>query len=110
MPHPPSRAAPGGEAAIASLPCTVLLDGTLERFAGEIGTVGRQEDQLGIGCLPKEKVAQTHFAAGAYEEIGVRNSGGVETGRDRRLANQCGIELPCLSFRGDAADRADDLV
>ena len=47
--------------------------------AAEIGPQSFGDVQLGIGDLPQQEIADTHFARGSDEEVKIRESGGVES-------------------------------
>ena len=55
---------------------------------GEVGPAERHEDELGVGELPEQEVADPLLAAGADQQIGVGDAGRA---RDAR-ANSCLVD------------------
>src|SRR5437870_7839306 len=60
-----------GNASIAALAPAELRDGRLEVGAGEVGPHPLAEDDLRIGDLPEQAIAQPPFAAAADEQVHV---------------------------------------
>src|SRR6516165_11217006 len=77
-----SRSGPRYQSAEPALAAPVFGDRGLEGRAVEIGPVGRNEDELAVGGLPQQKIRQALLAAGADNEIGVGQVGGVEMSAD----------------------------
>src|SRR5207302_3383123 len=74
------------------------------RFA-EIRPERRGAVKLGIGRLPEQEVAQTHFAGGADDQVRVGQAAGIEMRRQPRL-----VELRQIgALAGELADSVDDL-
>src|SRR5712692_6931206 len=57
------------DAAEASLASAKLCNRQVKILGAEFRPHARSEDQLGVGALPKEKIAESLFAAGADEQI-----------------------------------------
>src|SRR5690606_39660899 len=89
--HPP-------EAAVAVL---VVADGGVEGLAAEVGPEGLRDVELGVGDLPEEEVRDAHLAAGADEEVGVGEAGGVEGGGDVGLGDGVGVEAAVAGGGGE---------
>src|SRR5579871_1110880 len=56
---------------VAALARGIFGDCPFEIALAEIGPQGRGEDQLGIGALPQQKIADALFAAGPDQQVGV---------------------------------------
>src|SRR3954471_19737829 len=65
-------------AAIAPCPSEIFLDGAVEIVGIEIGPLPLEEDELGIGALPEQEVADALFTAGADQQIGIRHVRGQQ--------------------------------
>ena len=59
-----------------------------EMVAREVRPVAGQEDQFAVGRLPEQEVRQAHLAAGADDEIRVRNVARVQCGRESLLRDR----------------------
>ena len=55
----------------AALTCRVSLKGFTQGLTAEVGPVDRGEEELSIGGLPKQVVADTLLAPRADQEIGI---------------------------------------
>src|SRR5690606_14787395 len=49
-----------------------------QMVGGELGPVARHEHQFAVGCLPGQEIRHPQFAAGAYHQVGIGNSGCIE--------------------------------
>ena len=93
----------------ASMPLIILLDSGVELGFSEIGPKRRRDDQLGVGDLPEQKVANAHLAAGADQQIRVGNITRVKVLRNNLLGDFGGVELSGFDLLGDAPHGIDDL-
>src|ERR1700746_4025085 len=73
------------EAAVAALAFLKIEQGLVKLGAAEIGPKSFGDINFGIGYLPQEEIADAHFAAGANQQVGIRQSGGVEMLRNHLL-------------------------
>src|SRR6266404_3760136 len=65
--------------------------------------------QLRIRNLPKQEVADAHFAAGPDQQIGVRQVMGIEVLRKNLLVDVGGIEFARFHLLRQAANGVDNL-
>ena len=56
----------------------VLLQRGIELGLAKVRPEGRGDDQFRIGDLPEQKIAHAHLAAGANQQVGIREPGGVK--------------------------------
>ena len=82
---------------VATLALLVVVDSLVEVFVAKVGPQQVGEIELGIGCLPEQEVADTQFAAGTDEEVGV----GIVAGGE--VATQC-LLVDIALFQSLAAD------
>src|SRR5450755_293029 len=66
------------DAAVTALAFLVFDEGFEEAGAIEIGPERFGDEHFGVGDLPKKEIADAHFSAGTYQEIGIGQSVGVE--------------------------------
>src|SRR5579862_7187681 len=66
------------DAAVAAIALLEFDEGLEEPGAIEIRPQGIGDENLRVGNLPEQEVADAHFAAGADEQIGVGEAGSVE--------------------------------
>src|SRR6266540_4234527 len=90
---------PAAEAAPAA---GVVVESGAELVLAEIGPERVDEDQLGIGELPQEKVRNPQLAGGTDQEVGVRHLGRIEISRERLLVH-------LFAARDGAVGRVHDL-
>src|SRR5262245_3114735 len=57
-------------------PALELRDRAVEIGRPEVGPEGGRDQELRVGDLPQEEVRDSHLAAGANQEIGIRDVGG----------------------------------
>src|SRR4051812_3279701 len=79
----------------------IVLEHFAERSLVEIRPVRFDEHQLGIRTLPKQEVGKTLLAAGADDDVRIRDSGRVERPPDRLFGDVLGLEATCRDERGD---------
>src|SRR5580704_16142455 len=72
----------GVYAAVAAFAFLEVEDGFEETGAIEIGPEGFGDENFGVGDLPEKEIADANFSAGADEEIGIGQIGGVEMACD----------------------------
>ena len=70
----------------------------------------RHEHELGIGGLPHREVRETVFAAGANDEVRIRDAGGVETRGQHLLVDVGRIEIARLHPLGKRLAGAHQFV
>src|SRR5207249_5000116 len=100
----------GGGAAEAAL--ALLEEGErLEVVAlAEVGPQGVGHVHLGVRELPEEEVAEAHLAAGADQEIGIRDAARAEVLGERAGGDPVGVELAAPDAPGAGARGARDLL
>ena len=62
----------------AALTCCVSLKGFTQGLSAEVGPVDRGEEELSIGSLPQQVVADTLLAPRTDQEVGVREGSRVK--------------------------------
>ncbi|CAN0652880.1 protein of unknown function [Nitratireductor aquimarinus] len=72
--------------------------------------MARQEDEFRIGCLPQKEIRQALLAACADDEIGIGNTGGIETGSETIDIDVVGGDLSRLHIGKERFGGAHDLV
>ena len=73
-----------------------FLDRLFQIRAIEVRPQPVGEDELGIGALPEQEIAQAKLAAGADQKIGVGNVGGQKLAVERGLVEATEFALTCL--------------
>src|SRR5215471_5350202 len=63
---------------VSTVAAVIFADGIFEIALGKIRPQAIEKNQLGIGQLPEQEIADALFAAGADDEIGIGNPGGEE--------------------------------
>ncbi len=97
----------GVYAAVAALALLEVDEGLEETGAIEIGPQDFRDEDFGVGDLPEEEIADTHFAAGANEEIGIRQIRRVEMARDFIFGDQFPVAV-AVAFGEDGVHGVDD--
>jgi len=72
------------------LPLLKRADGFVQVRAAEIRPEHRREPEFGIRGLPEEEVAEAHFAAGANQQVRLRQISRVEVPGDRFRSDRLG--------------------
>src|SRR5437588_869662 len=85
------------------MPLRIFFQGGEELRLAKIGPESLRDHQFGVGNLPKEKIAQTHFAAGADEHVRVRPFARVKMVGHDLLSDFGRLELALLHLGGDVA-------
>lgn len=80
----------GSNPSESSVATSVFFQSGKKLGSVEIWPEGGGNDEFGVGDLPKQVVAEAHFAAGSDKEVGVRNVSGVEMPGDHWLVNLFG--------------------
>ena len=91
----------GAEAAVAAI---VFFEGGEELGFAKIGPEGLSDDEFGVRDLPKEEVADAHFAAGANHEIRIGNVMGVKVLGENLFGDVSGVKLAGFDFCSNAAN------
>ena len=71
------------QSAESPVPCGVFFQRLEIQVAVEVRPVFRNEHQLRIGCLPEKEIRQPLLAAGADDQVGIGNAGGIQARIDR---------------------------
>src|SRR5579885_621501 len=79
---------------VAALAAAVVGDRLFEVAAPEIRPQRLGEDELGIGALPQQEIADALLAAGADQQVRVGQIGGEQVAGDRRLVDLLRGDLP----------------
>ena len=66
------------EAAVAAFALLEIDQRFEQARAGEIGPESFGDVDFGVGDLPEQEIADAHFAAGANQQVGIGQAGGVE--------------------------------
>src|SRR5438874_2883421 len=82
---------------VAALAATIIGDRLLKIGTAEIGPQRLGKDELGIGALPQQEIADALFAAGADQKVGSGQIGGEQMRRNQLLVD--GIERQSARFR-----------
>src|SRR5690606_20422056 len=98
-----------GARTVATVAAAEFADGMLEVVLREIRPQPVDEEQLGIGRLPEQEVADALLAAGADQQIRVRNAFGEQMAPDQVLVDVLHPELAGLHLGGDPARRPGNL-
>ena len=69
----------------AALTCRVSLEGFTQGLTAEVGPVDRGEEELSIGGLPEQVVADTLLAPRTDQEVGIGEGSRVKVSRDSLL-------------------------
>src|SRR5262249_50954685 len=104
------RAVRSGGGTVSTVAAVIFADGIFEIALGEIRPQAIEKDQLGIGQLPEQEIADALFAAGADNEIGIGNPDSEELLAERGLVDVLGGEFAGLYGRGQATGRQRDLA
>src|SRR5919109_567547 len=95
------------EAPVAAL---VIGDGAIEVGGTEVGPERRRHPELGIGDLPQEEVGNTHLAAGANQQIGIRHAVRVQRAAHVGLGHRIRRQLAGLHATREHAIGVEQLV
>src|SRR5438270_47151 len=98
------------DAAIATFAAAELGNRLLEMLLAEVGPQGVDEDQLGVGALPQQEIADALLAAGADQQIRVGHAGGQQLALEARLVDALGRQFAGGDAPRQAAGGAQDLV
>src|SRR6185369_13117670 len=107
MSRPPIRRGAAAEPPLASI---VLADRSGKMGLGKIGPERVDENELGVGRLPDQEVAQALLTAGADQQVRVGQAGGREVRCENFLVDLVGAELAGGGIGGDAAGGIDDFI
>src|ERR1700757_774415 len=102
-------AAPSARGGIAPVAAMISPDGGPEARPLEAGPQAIEKDQLRIGALPEQEVADALLAAGADQEIGVGDVAGQQMPGEHRLVDRRRLKAPPPRLLRDAPRRAGDL-
>ena len=76
--NPLAAFARGAETAVAAFAFLKINQGFEKFRAGKIRPESFGDVNFGVGDLPEQKIADAHFAAGADEQVGIGEAGGIE--------------------------------
>src|SRR5690625_1793727 len=99
-----------GKGAKSTVPTSELGNGSLQILALEVGPEPIAEDQLRVGQLPEQEVADPHLSAGADEQVRIRQAGGFQPAGERRLIDAGGVEFASRGLLGQPPGARDDLL
>src|SRR5437764_7860472 len=94
---------------VAALASAIIGDRLFQIGAPEIRPQRLGKDELGIGALPQQEVADALLAAGADQEIRVREIHGQQMRGDQLLVDSVEGQRPGSRFGRDGAHRSGDL-
>lgn len=80
------------------------LDGFEQIGFVEVGPISIAEIKLSVGALPEQVIAQTHFASGANQQIGIGHERSGKTTRYELFGNLFGFDTSGCDFGCDALD------
>src|SRR5438067_1021272 len=92
----------------AAMAAGVFFEGFEELRFAEIRPEGLGHDQFGVGNLPKQKIADSHLAAGSDEQVRIGHVLGVKVLGDDFLVDFGGIEFALPNLIGNPADGLDN--
>src|SRR6185437_4162317 len=95
--------------AVATFAAVIVAQRLLEIGLAEVGPQRLREDELGIGGLPQQEIADALLAAGADDEVGIGHVGGQQVAGEQALIDGFGREPARLHRLGDRARGAGDL-
>src|SRR5215471_1953053 len=98
------------QAAEPALAAAVFGERLLEHGAVEVGPMRGDEDELAIGSLPQQEVGEPLLAAGADDEIGIRQIGRVEKESELLGCDLLEPEAPGAHFGGEPPCRPRNLL
>src|SRR5215475_13260217 len=104
-----AREAASAGGAIPAVAAMKLTDGKFEVVAGEVGPEAIEENQLRIGALPEQEVADALFSAGADQQVRIGHAAGHEEAREQLLVDRSRIDQPRFRIFRDPARGAGDL-
>src|SRR3569623_1577739 len=90
---------------IAAISAGIVLEHLAERRFVEIRPVLLDEDEFGIGALPKQEVRDPLLAAGADDDVRIGHARGVERAPDGVFGDVFGLQPAGTDQRSDAANR-----
>src|SRR5690606_5107687 len=88
---------------IAAIARAVFGQRAGQGLLGEIGPIVVDEDELRIGRLPQQEIAEALFAARPDDDVRIRNVRGLEMGGEELLIDGHGLDLARLHLLGDLA-------
>src|SRR6185295_10980711 len=108
---PSAFTSPRGSARSAKAAASALevIDRLIEMLAPEIGPEGVRDPELRVRELPEQEIRDAEFAAGADQEIRIRQPVRVEHPREELLVDGGGRHPVPARLLDDAAHRVHDL-
>ncbi len=91
------------QAAELALALRKPLERVEQLLAAEIGPQRVDEQKLGIGGLPEQEIAEAVLAAGADQEVRLRQAAGEQAGSEKLRRDGLGIEAAFLGGAGQLA-------
>src|SRR5665213_322972 len=98
------------ETAEAPLALPIFQDSSFERRPVEVRPIHRHEHQLTVSRLPQQKIRQPLLAAGADDQIGIGDIGGVQIAADGLGADLIRLEAALRYFLRHTSGGAGDLL
>src|SRR5438093_815944 len=92
------------------LPAPVLLERLEELLFAKVRPKRRRHHKFRVGNLPKQKIADPHFAAGADQQIRVGIMARVEVLGNCFLVDFRRFDFSAPDLAGDVADRLDKFI
>src|SRR6202000_456992 len=89
-----SRGASRREPAETALARPIFGNRALKRGTVEVRPIDRNEHKLAVSRLPKQEVRDALFAAGADQQIGIRNIRSVQTRGEKISRDRFRLEFP----------------
>src|SRR5205823_13645296 len=68
----------------------------------------RRDEQLGVRNLPEQEIADAHLAAGAYQQVRIREASSVKVLGEYLFGDVGGIHFARFDLLGEAADSLDN--
>ena len=97
-------------AAEPAIPPLIVDDRSVHILPGKIRPQRIAEIEFAVGTLPQHEIAQPYLAAGADDQLRVRNAGRVQIGGKQCFVQVLRLPLPFRTLRRKPADSPEDLI
>src|ERR1700734_3127985 len=84
------------DAAVAAFAFLKLDESFEQTGAAEVRPQRFRDENLGVGNLPEEKIADAHFAAGANQQVGIGQAVCIHVTRETFFGNWCAASVAVL--------------